>query len=289
MGKLKDQMIEEALNTPFEEGDIVLVASKYLDSYSRDPERRKCVTIKKFLPDGKVLVEDDETYRLVENKEVDINVLEKDLKRVGINPFPKDNWRDKIRNTGLSFGSFYNMLFEKNREIGHLEDWKVNGLPVREANFNPYVIDKDGVKRYYQRDLCWTLEQKRALISSIYEGISCGQILVREHSWKWVEKELMKGNAEAAFNDIVDGKQRLNTLDEFLNDQFTDEFGNFYSDLSEYCQWHFFDNQCFTYCKLTEDATDEDVIKAFLCTNFTGVPQSPEHIEYVREIAKLLK
>jgi hypothetical protein len=33
-----------------------------------------------------------------------------------------------------------------------------------------------------------------------------------------------------------------------------------------------------------EDATDEDVVDNFLTLNHTGVPMSPEHIEYVKAI-----
>jgi hypothetical protein len=37
-----------------------------------------------------------------------------------------------------------------------------------------------------------------------------------------------------------------------------------------------------------ENATDEDVIATFLGVNFTGVPMSQEHIDYVKEIQKKL-
>ena len=35
------------------------------------------------------------------------------------------------------------------------------------------------------------------------------------------------------FKDLVDGKQRLNAIVDFVQDKYTDSFGNYYSDLSE--------------------------------------------------------
>jgi hypothetical protein len=37
-------------------------------------------------------------------------------------------------------------------------------------------------------------------------------------------------------------------------------------------------------CELSESATDEDVIDNFLTLNFTGVPMSQNHIEYIKSI-----
>ena len=47
--------------------------------------------------------------------------------------------------------------------------------------------------------------------------------------------------------------------------------------------------ELFAYAEMDEDATDDMVLSQFLKLNFAGVPQSKEHIEYVKEISKNLK
>ena len=128
------------------------------------------------------------------------------------------------------------------------------------------------------------MKDKQNLIESIYLGISCGSIIVREHRWKEIETEFKKGNYEICFFDIVDGKQRLNAIYEFIRGDFPDLHGNYYNDLSDHAQMEFGNSMCFNYTVMGENSTDEDVLSAFLGVNFTGVPQSTEHIEYVRGI-----
>lgn len=97
--------------------------------------------------------------------------------------------------------------------------------------------------------------------------------------------ELAKnGETELSFNDIVDGKQRLHTIKEFINGEFCDLYGNYYSDLSDSAQNKFLNHQLFQYCELPENTSDEEVLYQFLKTNFTGKPQSKEHIYYVKSL-----
>jgi len=200
---------------------------------------------------------------------------------VGANPFPKNDWQRKVRNTAFQLESIIQHLFRD--EVTERHEYVIDGQVVHETNFNPYVII-NGEKYYYQRPLVWTLEDKQNLIESIYLGISCGQILVREHGWKEVENAAKNGDFEMCFFDVVDGKQRLNTVYEFIRGDFPDKHGNYYNDLSDHAQIDFGNSMCFTYSVMGTDSTDEDVINAFLGVNFTGVPQSKEHIEYVRSI-----
>lgn len=80
---------------------------------------------------------------------------------------------------------------------------------------------------------------------------------------------------ELAFNDIVDGKQRLGTIQ--------DMHGNVYSDLPNNSQRMFTDNNCLA-CMEMEGSSDEQVIRQFLKMNHLGVPQSREHIEFVKSL-----
>ena len=67
-------------------------------------------------------------------------------------------------------------------------------------------------------------------------------------------------------------------------DEFPDMHGNFYSDLSFMSQHKFTSHQLLSYAEMPEDSNDEDVIRQFLKLNFAGVPQSKEHIEFVKSL-----
>ena len=114
-------------------------------------------------------------------------------------------------------------------------------------------------------------------------------VLLRKRSFEYMENELKNGNAEVGFFDVVDGKQRLGCIIDFVNDKFQDLHGNYYSDLSEKAQYLFRSSQVLTYGEMEVGTSDEDVIEAFLHVNFTGVPMSKEHIDYVKEIHNKLK
>ncbi len=93
-----------------------------------------------------------------------------------------------------------------------------------------------------------------------------------------------KGETDLSWNDIVDGKQRLNALVGFINNEFTDSYGNYYADLSNSSQHDVTNHQLFSYAEMPDNTKDEDVIKQFLKLNFTGVPQSREHIDFVKSL-----
>lgn len=155
-----------------------------------------------------------------------------------------------------------------------------SGHLIKRSNFNPFVYDANGEKVYYQRPLVWTMEENQLLIESIYQRIECGRILVRKRSW--AECETM--GEEAAFMDIVDGKQRLNAVRGFINNEYPDMHGNYFADLSNMCQGEFTNHQLFSYAEMDENTPDAKVIEQFLKLNFAGVPQSKEHIDFVKSI-----
>ena len=55
---------------------------------------------------------------------------------------------------------------------------------------------------------------------------------------------------DLAFKDIIDGKQRLNTIGEFLNNKFQDSHGNYFNDLSAFAQHKFTDHQLMQYAEM---------------------------------------
>jgi hypothetical protein len=199
----------------------------------------------------------------------------------GINPFVEDN--NCIRSVNFTLDSILHKLDLSPEYIKRDKPYQINGINVGECNFNPYVMI-DGIKKYYQRPLVWTLEDKQNLIESIYHGIGCGSIVIKLNDWTTLQNKADDGETELFFNDVVDGKQRLNTIYEFVNNKFCDRNGYYYEQFSKRAQHLFLDHQLFAYGEIDSRVKDEDVLKQFLKVNFAGVQQSLEHIEYVKSL-----
>lgn len=289
MAEKKEKLIKEFLSNNIKVGDKVIVKKKFLREYSNNPEGDETVTVKEVY-DHSIKVSNTGGY--LNDVVLEDGQYQRSLFYVGANPFPNKCWRSEIRTVNFDISCMLGVLgIDCLRHTPRKCDKKAytyKGVDVPEVNDNPYIIDKDGNKQYYQRDYCWTLEQEQLFIESIYQSINCGMIVVRKRSFKYIESEIDKGNTEVAFWDIVDGKQRLHCLIRFLFDEFKDLHGNYYSDLSDRAKHLFCNSQMITYGELGENASDEDVIATFLGVNYAGVPMSQEHIDYVKEIQKKL-
>lgn len=286
MGKIKEKRLAEYMVAPHKVGDWVKVPETCFNSYGYDT-KYKTAEVVEVIDDTHIKVRGLD-YDYKKPVIVTIDKCQKDLYMVGSNPFPENNWRRNLETANYMLESilFCCGIEVKDDEFSKKDKYEIGGVLVPELNWNPYVYDKDGNKVYYQRDYCWTLKDEQLLIESIYQSINCGLVIVRKHSWDWVEKEIANGNTEVAFNDIVDGKQRMHTLARFVNDEFPDLHGNYYSDLSTQAQHFFMDSNAIQYATFSDKTTDDQIIQAFLNVNFTGVPMSQEHIDYVKEIQK---
>ena len=60
--------------------------------------------------------------------------------------------------------------------------------------------------------------------------------------------------------------------------------GNYFKDFSKVAQRIFKNRKAMHIFMLRENCSDEKVKRAFLNVNFTGVPMSKEHIEFVKSI-----
>lgn len=288
MAEKKEKLIKEFLSNNIKVGDKVIVKKKLLGGYSNNPERDETVTVKEVY-DHSIKVSNTENY--LDDVVLEDGQYRRSLFCVGANPFPNKCWRSELRTVNFDISCMLGLLginCLRDTPKRDKKEYVYKGICIPEVNDNPYIIDKDGNKQYYQRDYCWTLEQEQLFIESIYQSINCGMLVVRKRSYEYIEKEIDKGNTEVAFWDIVDGKQRLHCLIRFLFDEFKDLHGNYYSDLSDRAKRLFCNSQMITYGELGENATDEDVIATFLGVNFTGVPMSQEHIDFVKEIQKKL-
>ncbi len=158
----------------------------------------------------------------------------------------------------------------------------VNGVNVPEANYDPYfMIDGKPVK--YQRPLVWTVEDKQLFIESIYNKMNIGTFVIARRNYNEVSRRIKAGYPDVAFHEVVDGKQRLTAIAEFVQGKFADMHGNLFSDMDAIAKRTFmsFNKQSVA---ILEDPTDDEIKKAFLNVNFAGVPMSKEHIEYVKSI-----
>lgn len=281
----KQKQLDEFNKTPFQVGEHVNVRYDALNNFNpRNQEYENCKIVEVLKSKIKVKYSEG-SYKSHDTvfsvKPSDI-VGRRNTLNVGVNPFDADDSRTRSINYDLSSILYTLGVCGDNSRN---EKYKINGIKVDLLNTNPFVY-VDGEKKYYQRDYCWTLQDKQNLIQSLYLGIEIGKILVRKRSWEQLERLSKNGETVLAFNDIVDGKQRLDALRGFLMNEYPDADGNYYGDLSFMAQNKFSNNNLLSYAEMDEDCTDAQVLKQFLKMNFSGVPQSKEHLDYVKSLIK---
>lgn len=258
----KQDKIEQYLKEPLQVEDYILVkghGSQNKESWG--------ITKVTNIVDGEPYIEEHRSKRKVTEE------YKKWTGEVGADPF--DKYFDKIQNINFYLESVLHQLFKEDK-------YDIEGTPIKASNDNPFVF-VDGEKKYYQRPLCWTLKDKQLLLESIYNGVDCGKILVRNRGWKELG-ELQKGGHELAWKDIVDGKQKLHAIKSFMEGEYSDLNGNYFYDLSDQAQRRLTNHQLLSYSELPENTKDEDVLKQFLRLNFAGVVQSVEHLEYIKSL-----
>jgi len=211
-----------------------------------------------------------------------INDVKRSTRHLGANPF-----RPELRLNSFKI-TIDSLLFRVSPPESESRDYNVDGYKIPEVSFDASVT-VDGEKFNIQRtkkEEQWQLSQKVRLIDSIYNRVDIGKIVFRKRSWDWVEKAVKSGRRDVAFNDVVDGKQRITTILEFIQDKFADSYGNFFSDLSGKAQQEFTSYGNLILCELPEQTTDQEVIDLFLGVNHTGIPQSEEHINFVKSLRR---
>ena len=285
VSRKKKKLIDEFLKTPLQVGESISVKYNALNTFfaSKDKENKKVsCTITNIKGDEITVVESEYVHQGEQKIISKEDIVSRTIRDIGANPIANDTF-DHIRTVNFTLSSILfglDILGEKTVN----NDYDINGVKIMNCNWNPFVINAKGDKEYYQRDFVWRLKDKQLLIESLYQQIDCGKILIRKRGFEELRKMQAAGETELSFNDIVDGKQRLNTLREFVQGKFKDLHGNKFSDLSAMAQNKTLENQLFSYAEMPENTSDKAVIHQFLKLNFTGVPQSKEHIEFVKEI-----
>lgn len=115
----------------------------------------------------------------------------------------------------------------------------------------------------YQRDYCWSLEDKQNLIDSIFKHVDIGKIVL-------VNRDILEPW------EVLDGKQRLSTIRDFYEDKFTYR-GKKYSELSKQDRRYF---EGYSLPTAILDTPDNDtIIRQFIRLNTCGKAMSKEDIE----------
>jgi hypothetical protein len=147
-----------------------------------------------------------------------------------------------------------------------------------------YIIDYDvklsnGLS--LQRQLVWTLEQKQNLILSMLKNITLPEF----HIALYTPESTELGTTKHKIFKIIDGKQRLSTIEAFINNEFAIRFNNtdyFYKNFDEDCKMHIWNYPLhFKIAYEYEDCkfTDDDLLNWFYLVNFAGTQQDKEHLD----------
>lgn len=147
-----------------------------------------------------------------------------------------------------------------------------------------YVFDYD-VKlssgKNLQRPLVWTLEQKQNLILSMLKDITLPDFHVALYKPKSTEE----GTTKETYFRIIDGKQRLTTIQDFITDKFAIVINNesfLFSDFDSFCKHKLANARLnFKIAYEYDDCrfSDRDLIDWFYMVNFAGTQQDKEHID----------
>jgi hypothetical protein len=122
----------------------------------------------------------------------------------------------------------------------------------------------------YQRGLAWTLKQKQDLIETIFDRGAIGTLAFNRRPYTHNGKGF----------EVVDGKQRLHTLWEFIQDKF-DFKGRLHSELHPRDQRRIDDHAVLVYD--LEEANMATILRLFLRVNRKGTQVDEAHIDLVAQ------
>ena len=232
----KQQQIEEFLKTPIKPGDAVSF-------------KKKNVTV--------IKVDDQFVYwGWGEPKKIPITDVKRSTSHIGESPFKEvirikkylENIEALLRKSGFN-------SFTMKHELEPIE-----GEHICQSCFDPIILNEQGEETTYQKDYVWSLQEKQLLIESIYNHTEIGKFVFRERSWAWVTQRIKNKQFDhTGFFDVVDGKQRLLTLVEFVKSEFKDQHGNVFSELSDVAQRKFLSYNELSSLILPDDISDQNV------------------------------
>lgn len=123
----------------------------------------------------------------------------------------------------------------------------------------------------YHRGYVWTLDDKVALIDSVMNDRAIGSFIFIEYPLSVYDGRL----------EVMDGKQRLNAITEFYCSHFPYK-GKYYHQMSNFDRDKF-DSTLLQHAQLDDvKLTTADKLQIFLDVNCAGVPQTAEHLKFVK-------
>ena len=178
-----------------------------------------------------------------------------------------------------------NIPFTTGENLYKKSEWK--SVIHRQSNYHSslsfmYNDYKKGILNLdpeYQRGLVWSLKQKQAYVMNLFlEKAVVSPTLVLNL--------VVEENEKNSF-EVVDGKQRLSTLFDFLENRFPLANGKYFLDLSsDDTRYLLRLDVRYTRieCICGRNLTTEEKVELFLEINELGTKMSEEHIDKVKEM-----
>lgn len=123
----------------------------------------------------------------------------------------------------------------------------------------------------YQREHVWTRKDKIALIDSIFNNVDIGKFVFVQRSM----------GHKGKLYEILDGKQRLSALVDFVEDRYKYN-GYYFSELS-FSDQHKLTDHNISYGYL-ENPSKEAIFETFIKVNTCGKPMASKHINHVKQL-----
>lgn len=167
--------------------------------------------------------------------------------------------------------------YNKRNDIeAHLDKVKVNTNVkrfyrdyLRNINFNPF----------YQRDLVWTLDQKREYIEYLFEN----KVKVEPKFIVEMDEKTLDDKYE-----ILDGKQRLSAIIDFIENKFSIFDDDYYVELNAQDKNYFLsiniEFERISINNFTRNLTNEEKIELFLIENKKGTIMDRKHLKKLEEM-----
>jgi hypothetical protein len=140
-----------------------------------------------------------------------------------------------------------------------------------------------------QRDLVWTLTQKQALIESMLKGLSLPEF----HVVLYKSAAAERGDTRTTVFKIIDGKQRLSTIQQFINNEFMFEWNGisyYFADFDK--DTKFIITNYHMHFKIVYEyddrrLTDKQLVDWFNMVNFSGTQQDAAHMANLQNSLKV--
>ena len=194
-------------------------------------------------------------------------------------------WQDFEKIEFLRVELFKEDIEEKENNLTEKNKWEKlleinNNMAMRLIDlYEKYILNELELEPFYQRELVWTKKQKKDYIMAIFKKQIETKPTIILNNMISEDKELKK-------YEVLDGKQRITTLFDFIEDKIKLENGKYFSELSytdkETIMFHTI--RYTRICKFNrENLTNSEKVELFLEINELGTKMSDKHIEKIKE------